>query len=428
MRAAGTISGVAGELGGVARELGTLGRELGGIARELGTLGRRLGIVATVVPRTIVGWSQAACRPVGSLPPPAHRTVRQVGEVGVDECFLAVNALVRQIPDHESLRAMVDDSARLASALGGIDPPELHPAPILPLNPDVRRARVLGMRVERVSYASECTLPGVLRRRAPWLDAPGCVTAQAVVMRHLGAPRPWVICVHGAGQGRATDLIAFRAAHLHRKLGLNVVLPVLPLHGRRLVRGVQMPGFDLPSNAVAVLQGVHDIRRLITWIRQQDPSHVAVYGVSLGGHTASILAGVEPAVDTVIAGVPVTGLARLLTYHLDRFSGSRRHPLSALMGSEPVIALDRLISPLALPPLIPRERRFIFAGLGDAITTPHHAVDLWEHWERPTLDWYPGGHVGHVWSRRVHAFVDDVLGHLRPAEGPSSAPRAERAA
>ena len=62
-------------------------------------------------------------------------------------------------------------------------------------------------------------------------------------------PRPWLVCVHGAQMGRAAlDLTLFRAWQLHEDLGLNVVLPVLPMHGPRargLPKGAVFPGGNL---------------------------------------------------------------------------------------------------------------------------------------------------------------------------------------
>src|SRR5271167_739914 len=53
----------------------------------------------------------------------------------------------------------------------------------------------------------------------------------ALLLRHP-QPRPWLVCVHGTEMGRATlDLALFRAWRLHDDLGLNVVMPVLPMHG-----------------------------------------------------------------------------------------------------------------------------------------------------------------------------------------------------
>lgn len=385
----------------------------------LASLLQRAEIVATTVPRTVIGWLQATRRPSDAWPPPAKRTPRQIGEIGVDEFFLSANALVRPVPSQDSLETTIHDIAFLAEALDRKRPIDLHPSPTPLVDPKIVEGWAIGSRVERLQFASECSLPSVLLTRVPWSDEPCNNVAHAIVLRHPGPPRPWVICVHGAGQGRTVDLISFRVRHLYRRLGLNVALPVLPLHGPRMVRGVYVPGFDLASNMAAVLQAVHDVRRLISWIQLQGATHIAVYGVSLGGYTASILAGVEPAVDTVIAGIPVTGLSKLLTHHLQRFGGTRGRSMCSLMQSDAVLALDRLVNPLALPVHPARDRRFIFAGLGDSVAAPAQAVELWEHWERPELHWYGGGHVSHIWSGGVRAFVDHALTELDPATTPS---------
>lgn len=375
----------------------------------------RLQVVASLIPRTIGGWLRATRRSPEGVPPPAQRSFRQAGEVGVDEFFLAANALLRRVPTQEEFAATVDDSGRVADALGAMDLMDLYPEPSELTNPRVTEGFAFGTRFERLSFPSACVLPPVLEARAPWSRLLPNGIAHAVVLRHPGAPRPWIVCVHGAGQGRSTDLVSFRVQHLFRNLGLNVALPILPLHGRRAVRGLQVPGMALPQNVAATVQAVHDIRRLITWIRRQGAPHIAVYGVSLGGHTASLLAGIEPSVDTVIAGVPVTGVARLLAHQLSRMGGRRGRAMSGLLSSEAVLALDRYVDPLAVTAQPSLERRFIFAGLGDAITTPGHAVELWEHWDRPKMLWYPGGHVGHVWSSEVKTFVDEALGDLEPS-------------
>jgi hypothetical protein len=81
--------------------------------------------------------------------------------------------------------------------------------------------------------------------RDRWLGYTGNDREYALMLRHV-KPRPWLICVHGTEMGRAAfDLTVFRAWHLHRDLGVNVVLPVLPMHGprgRRLPRGAVFPG------------------------------------------------------------------------------------------------------------------------------------------------------------------------------------------
>jgi hypothetical protein len=53
----------------------------------------------------------------------------------------------------------------------------------------------------------------------------------------------------------------------------------------------------------------------------------------------------------------------------------------------------RVVSPLALEPRLPVERRFIFAAAADRLAPPEHAARLWEHWDRPRVEWFQGAHM-----------------------------------
>lgn len=104
-------------------------------------------------------------------------------------------------------------------------------------------------------------------------------------------PRPWLVGVHGAEMGRAgIDLWLLRARHLHEKFGLNIVLPVLPVHGPRargLPKGVVFPGEDVLDNPHAGAQGVWDVRRLLSWIRAEEPaSRIGLNSASRSANTS----------------------------------------------------------------------------------------------------------------------------------------------
>ena len=57
-----------------------------------------------------------------------------------------------------------------------------------------------------------------------------------------------------------------------------------------------------------------------------------------------------------------------------------------------------------------RERRFVYAGLADRLAHPRHQVGrLWEHWGRPEVLWYKGGHVAFARTKAVGRFVRGAL-------------------
>ena len=369
---------------------------------------RRATALAAVVPRSAGAWWRSARRPGGDLPA-TPLSARSAGELALDELLLAVNTAVRRIPTVATVRASVEEAAEVGAALGPLEPEGLHRPPPPLSEPAIRRARVGRTRFEELRFSTGLDLPPALASRSWWaLESPNA-TVTARVLRHRGEPRPWVVCVHGSGQGRASDLLLFRALALHVAVGVNVAFPVLPLHGPRAVKGVATPGFDVVDNVVAAAQAVADLRRLLSWVRAQGDRPVGIHGVSFGGYVASLLVALEPGLDVAVVGIPVLGVPTLLARHLRRSGGRVASRLAALLDADAVRALDRLVSPLARPPRTPFEGRYVFGALGDRVTTPRHTLDLWDHWGRPAIRWYPGGHVGHLWSTEARSFVHDAV-------------------
>ena len=147
-------------------------------------------------------------------------------------------------------------------------------------------------------------------------------TASAVVLRHAGGPRPWVIAVHGFCMGFPfMDFQGLQIARIHHELGMNVALPALPLHGPRrvtLVSGEPFLSFELMNAVHGLTQAVWDIRRLLHWVRDQGATSISLYGVSLGAYAVSLLAGMEEGVDAVVAGIPVSDFPGLFHHHSPR--------------------------------------------------------------------------------------------------------------
>ncbi|WP_448425158.1 alpha/beta hydrolase family protein [Mycolicibacterium porcinum] len=273
----------------------------------------------------------------------------------------------------------------------------------------VKPVHALGRTYERIyfdsGYSPHVGEPG----RHRWLSYTANEREFALLLRHK-KNHPWLICVHGAEMGRATlDLALFRAWHLHRDLGLNVIMPVLPMYGPRsrgLPKSAVFPGEDVMDNVHATAQAVWDIRRLLSWIRREQPdSPIGLYSISLGGYVSSLVASLEDGLTCAILGVPVADLIGLLGRHAGLSAHDPRQRTVALAAP-----LGRMVSPLSLEPRVPVPGRFIYAGVADRLVHPREQViRLWEHWGRPQIVWYAGGHTGFFQSRPVQRFIDGAL-------------------
>ena len=153
---------------------------------------------------------------------------------------------------------------------GWLDTPKTyHPTPPPLTTDDVRVRRVRGVQqsFEVLSFESgyqpHLGEPG----RERWITYEGNAIVRAWMLRHDEA-RPWLVCVHGARMGTPNiDLNLFHAQWLHRELGLNVLMPVQPLHGRRrrhTPKGTTYPAGDLLDNIHGATQAVWDMRRTLS--------------------------------------------------------------------------------------------------------------------------------------------------------------------
>ncbi len=379
----------------------------------------RLWLFASVLPRTVASSVAAGRRSPESGIPAWDLGIREFGETATDELFIAVSALYREVPDLDAVRASVDACALAASELTELGVAGAHrsPPPLVTLG--LRRRRLAGFRFEHLEFESRPHLPDSLRSAGY-----GAVdVAHARVLRHDGEPRPWVVWIHGAEQGRVDDLFAFRAKHLHRELGFNVAMPVLPQHGPRRELGQSWPGFDLLGNIATMIRAVSDVRSVIGWIGEQEPASLAVVGMSLGGPVAALTAGLDQRVDAVAATVPMLDAHATIAHHAAR-TGARGRRLAALLRSEPVRAVGNAVDPTALEPRCAPERRLVVAALGDRMTSVHAAQRLHERWGGH-VHWHPGGHIGHLMSGEVRSIVDDFLldrmaGQSSGASGPAT--------
>jgi len=402
-------------LGGLARGVATAG--LGEVCRRGGRVTGPLGPAGRAAAFYVQAW-QRWLRSSGEQrePPVPFPSPALALGAALDETLLSISRSIRK-PLPPEAYARIHDEVLEATDLyrrrGWLEHPLSYfptPPPARPLKSGSRLGDLGGLGFERFRFESGYEPDPDEPGRERWLARVANRTAHAWILRHP-EPRPWLVCVHGAGMGYPiADLFAFQAAWLHKGLGLNLAFPVMPLHGPRrrgLPAGVGFPSDDLLDTVHAVAQAVWDTRRLVSWIRSQGAEAVGLAGLSLGSYTTAVLAGVEAGLACVIAGVPAVDFAELFERHAP--AHVRRLPEFRGMAEEARL-VHHVISPLALAPRVPHERRFIFAGLADRLVHPHHQVRaLWAHWQQPSIHWFEGSHIGFLWSGAVRTFVHDAL-------------------
>lgn len=361
-------------------------------------------------------WMFPATAPALDELPIPRLSFGLAGKMLLDEVFFLSEVVSMHLVsprERVRLRSEVGAAMDLFSQRGWIETPQTYHRTPAALEPtDLRRAQSRGLRYQHLQFDSgyepDADEPG----RDRWLGYTRNRTGHAWVLEHPGAPRPWLVCVHGYRMGvPLVDFTGFPATWFHRELGMNVVFPVLPLHGPRTQGRRTGDGFlsgDYLDTIHLQTQAVWDVRRVLSWLRdERDAPSIGLYGLSLGGFTAALVASMEDDLACVIAGIPATshtGLARWnvppLILRLSEHMGLSWDHLEDLV---------RVVSPLAFAPRVPWDRRFMFAGTADRLVPPHAVRDLWRHWDRPRLEWYEGGHVSFGWEPTVRALLTEAL-------------------
>lgn len=353
-----------------------------------------------------------------------------IAETLIDGSFSLLVSLLVGVPEsqqvrhgHQELLAMREFIERNGWYA---DPSGYHQTPPPLVAPQRTTRRSSGLRggsdyVELVFESEYEPHPGEPGRER-WLAHEDNGSAVAYVMEHAGKDRPWLVCTHGFSMGQAASNIRGLAARwLHEELGLNVLMPVLPLHGPRSSTrfsggGLLQPEFTNMLHMFA--QAVWDIRRQVSWIRSRSSAPVGLYGISLGGYTVSLASAFIDDLACVIAGIPAVDFTSLARdnepWAYQAYGGDMQTDWGL------VSAVMHPVSPLTFAPRLAVDRRYVYAGVADRVARPDQARALWRHWGKPEIEWMPSGHVLASMKPALKPFVRKAVGrHLfAPGEAP----------
>jgi pimeloyl-ACP methyl ester carboxylesterase len=353
------------------------------------------GELGMVLPRTMAGLNEST-----GWAPASPRGVRQFGEVMLDELVLSGFSLLggnltKEVRPLSACAAAAEELSALGTDRAHADPKPLRAT-------SLRQRRIAGLAYERMTFEHDPALPKTLV--ADGLGGPARVVVH--LCRHRDRPRPWLVWVHGAGQGGTEDLLLSRIGQIHHRLGFNVAMPVQPGHGCRRREWPAYPDMDPLGNVAGMMRAVSEVRAVVQWVRPQATA-VVVSGISMGSPVAALVSHLERQVDAVALYTPILGLNAMIARHLAR-RGASRDGFRELLQSPVVSQLTSVIDPLTVDPAPPPERRLIVGAWHDRMAMREPAIALQQRWNGQ-LYWYDGGHVGHVFSRRVQRVTERFL-------------------
>lgn len=338
----------------------------------------------------------------------------------LDNALIGYFTSSAKIPTGARAQRVADEvhaAAELIQARGwGKQPARYHHTPDLPRDVQVVPKHHRDITYAHVMWSSgfvpEPELPGAER----YVGFRNTQTMHAWMLRHDDDPgsaarRPWLMAIHGYRMGMPwLDMSLFPPQWLHQRLGFNVFMPVLPLHGPRragMRSGDKYLDGDFLNLIHAQTQALHDLRSAAAWLQaEQGASQLGLLGYSLGGYNASLLAGHCDAFDVVIAGIPLVDIADALWRN---FPDVPQRGVEALGINETLVRrLLQPISPLAVECQVPKARRHVFAGTADQLLPPPQAQALAAHWDCDAR-WFVGSHLSVRHERVVKHCIEDAL-------------------
>ena len=357
-------------------------------------------LVLAVVIFVTSGWLAIVEQaPVAGIPL-AEPEPRLAAKVALDNALLGYFVATAQIPGPRNAQRIAQEMLEADTVMQAqgwvMNPAQYHAAPETPQEVTTRQRQVFGHPFTHLRWTSAFRahdeLPGASRYGAHL--APRHMDAW--MLRHEDGPRPWLIAIHGYRMGTpAIDLSLFSPDWLHHQLGLNVLMPVLPLHGpRRIGRrsGDGYLGGEFLDLVHAQSQALFDLRACVRWLTEaQSAEQIAVLGYSLGGYNASLLATYEADLDCVIAGIPLADAVDVLWRH---FPVLPRRSVESLGVSDAMLRrVMHPLSPLARASMVRPDRCAVFGALADQLVPPAQVARLSRHWGLEAPVWYHGSHL-----------------------------------
>ena len=219
------------------------------------------------------------------------------------------------------------------------------------------------------------------------------------------AARPAVVLVHGWNDEVGYHLRQPAIARELNARGLHCVMLELPYHMHRRPKAPPAIRDFISGDLAAMIGATHraiaEHRAVFGFLEKAGCSRTGLWGYSLGGWLAGLLACHDSRVDSLVIGTPMCDIRATvenLGFCRSVRESLRREPLD--------ISALNLTSHM---PLVPLDRMLLYVGEHDRFIPADSLEALWQAWGRPERRIEPHSHMTILAPRRILHATEDWL-------------------
>jgi hypothetical protein len=178
--------------------------------------------------------------------------------------------------------------------------------------------------------------------------------------------------------------------------GTAALFVKMPYYGPRRPEGMnkRMIGVDPRESVAGMTQAVLDIRRAAAFLASRpeiDPERIGIFGVSLGGITATLAGSLEPRFSGVCTMLAGGDLGRV-SWESREVRKARDAWLAGGGTKEEFFEILKPVDPAGYAERLRGRRLLMLNASHDEVVPPPCTVSVWEKAGRPRIVWYDAGH------------------------------------
>lgn len=210
---------------------------------------------------------------------------------------------------------------------------------------------------------------------------------------HRETPVPGVVVLHIlGGDFELSRMFCHGLAHR----GVAALLLKMPYYGPRRPPNVarRMIDKDPQLTVAGMTQAVLDIRRATAWLgsrKEIDQDRLGLFGISLGGITGALVAGVEPRLKHICLLLAGGDIGRI-AWESPEVKEIRQEWLKQGKTREDFLRAMQEIDPVKYGRNVRGRRVLMLNAKEDEVIPKPCTLALWESFGEPEIVWYSGGH------------------------------------